>query len=180
MTPAERERALADLAETREQYCRLAQSLSRTQLHHRPAPDRWSVAEALEHIIVVEGRVFDRIGAALQQPPRASESAMQDEHLVQLTAGRTGKLKAPEPLIPSGRWPEDRLLEEFERVRGRCVEFARTTNIDLRQHGFPHPFFGDLDCYQWLLLVPAHCRRHLAQAEEVMADPNFPRAAVAS
>jgi uncharacterized damage-inducible protein DinB len=177
MTPAERERALAHLEKTREQYRRLAQTLSRSQLHYKPASDQWSVAQALEHITIVEGRVLDRIHTALQQPPTASKSTMEDGHLVQVVAGRTGKLKAPEPVVPTGRWPEDRLFEEFDLVRNRSVYFARTTNADLRQHGFPHPFFGELDCYQWLLLIPAHCQRHLAQATEVMADPHFPRAA---
>lgn len=180
MTPAERERALAHLQETREGYRDLTQSLSRNQLCYKPAPDQWSVAQALEHIIIVEGRVLDRIGVALQQPPTGSKSAMEDGHLVQVVAGRTGKLKAPEPVVPTGRWPEDRLFEEFDLVRDRSIDFARTTNVDLRQHGFRHPFFGELDCYQWLLLIPAHCQRHLRQAADVMADSNFPRAATAS
>lgn len=168
------------MEETREQYRRLTQSLSRTQLHYKPAQDQWSVAQALEHIIIVEGRVLDRIDAAMQKPPTASKSTMEDGHLVQVVAGRTGKLKASEPIVPIGRWSEDRLFEEFDLVRNRSVEFARTTNVDLRQYGFLHPFFGELDCYQWLLLIPAHCQRHLGQAADVMADPNFPRAAASS
>lgn len=180
MNPAERERVLASLDETREEYRRIAQGLSHSQLHYKPAADRWSVAEALEHIIVVETRVLAALDKALRQPPRASKSAIEDDHLVRMAAQRTAKLKSPDPVIPNGRWPDDRLLEEFEAIRKRSTEFARSANAELRHHSFPHPFFGELDCYQWLLLIPAHCQRHLAQAKEVMAEPNFPRAASAS
>lgn len=180
MNPAERERVLADLDQTREEYRRIAQALSHSQLHYKPAVDRWSVAEALEHIIVVETRVLAGLDKALRQPPSTSKSAVDDGHLVSMAAQRTAKLKSPDLVTPNGRWPDDRLLEEFEAIRKRSTEFARSANAELRQHSFPHPFFGELDCYQWLLLIPAHCQRHLAQAKEVMAEPNFPRAASAS
>jgi hypothetical protein len=45
----------------------------------------------------------------------------------------------------------------------------------LRRHFFRHPIFGDLDLYQWLLMIAAHCDRHRVQSEEVMASPEFPR-----
>lgn len=180
MKPAEREKALAYLEKTRQDFRRTATGLSPAQLHYKPAPDRWSLAELFEHIIVVEGRVYDRMEKALQQQPTDVKSSVQDETILRLAADRSGKLKAPDLVVPSGRWPADRLTQEFEATRNRSVEFARTTAADLRRHSFPHPFFGELDCYQWLLLIPAHCQRHLSQAEEVMSHPNFPRAAAAS
>lgn len=180
MKPAERERALAFLEKTRQDFLRTACGLSAAQLQYKPAPDRWSLAELFEHIIVVEGRVHDRMRKALQQPPTEMKTSVQDEVVVRLAADRSGKLKAPDPVIPSGRWPAERLAQEFEAIRNRSIDFARATEADLRRYSFAHPFFGDLDCYQWLLLIPAHCQRHLSQAEEVMSDPNFPRAGAAS
>jgi len=180
MTPAERERAIAYLEETREEYRQLAKSLSPAQFHHKAAPDQWSVAEALEHIIVVESRVLALIERALQQPPSGKKSAQEDEKLVHGVAHRVQKFKGPDVVMPSGRWPHDRLLEEFSAARRHSIEFTRSTSADLRQHSYPHPAFGEIDCYQWLILIPAHCQRHLSQAREVMSSPDFPRAAAAS
>jgi uncharacterized damage-inducible protein DinB len=177
MTPAEREHATKYLEKTRESYLHTARTLSREQLHYKPAPDRWSVAEVLEHIIIVERRVLGSIEKTVQQAPNASKSAFEDEFLVSRVATRVDRLKGPDVLMPKGQWPEHQLAEEFEAVRRRSLEFAGSTKADLRQHGFPHPVFGELNCYQWLLLIPAHCERHLAQADEVMAEPGFPRAA---
>jgi hypothetical protein len=66
-------------------------------------------------------------------------------------------------------------LQEFEAARERTRDFAASTQADLRRHFFKHPIFGDLDLYQWLLMIAAHCDRHRVQSEEVMASPEFPR-----
>ena len=178
MTPAERELALCHLAESRERLLRMAQGLTREQLHYCAAPGRWTVAECLEHIVMVEGRIFDRIQKALEDGPDPSKrSALegQDDGLVAGAANRVGRLQAPEVLVPTGRWPDEQLLQEFEAARERTRDFAASTQADLRRHFFKHPMFGDLDLYQWLLMISAHCDRHSAQSEEVMASPEFPR-----
>jgi len=182
MTPAERERATSYLAETRENLLRTARGLSPNQLQYKPAPDRWSVAECLEHIVVVENRILDRISAALAEPADPSKrSAFDggDDSLLGLVTSRARRAQSPEPVRPTGRWPHDRLIPEFEAVRTRSAEFAATTDANLRGHFLAHPFFRELDCYQYLLLISGHCDRHRAQAEEVIASPNFPRAAAA-
>ncbi|MGA8408930.1 MAG: hypothetical protein WB680_17265, partial [Candidatus Acidiferrales bacterium] len=84
--------------------------------------------------------------------------------------------QAPEILQPAGRWPDEQLLPEFEAARQKSRDFATSTEADLRSHFFKHPALGDLDLYQWLLMIAAHCDRHRAQSEEVMASEGFPSA----
>ena len=91
---------------------------------------------------------------------------MKDDALVADVAGRVTRFQAPEMLVPTGRWPHEELLKEFDRARQRTHDFAINTTVDLRQHFFRHPVFGELDLYQWLLLVAAHCDRHRAQSED--------------
>jgi hypothetical protein len=179
MTPDERERASAYLRETRENLLRTTGSLSPTQLQYKPAPDRWSVAECLEHITLTEDLIFGNINNALHRASESSTPSMGDQGIVQIVADRSTRVKGPERLMPTGKWAHDGLLDEFESVRRRTAEFAATTEVPLRQYSFPHPMLGAIDCYQWLLLIGAHGERHRAQAEEVIADPGFPRAAAA-
>ncbi len=177
MTPEEREALLKSLTESREQLHRMGAGLSREQWHYRAEPGRWSVAECVEHITTVEGRVLSLLEKTLESGPDPSKiSAMKDNALVVDVAGRVTRFQAPEMLVPTGRWRHEELLSEFDRVRQRTHEFAATTTVDLRQHFFPHRVFGELDLYQWLLLVAAHCDRHRAQSEEVMASAGYPRA----
>ncbi|MFZ0582416.1 MAG: DinB family protein [Candidatus Acidiferrales bacterium] len=179
MTPAERELALQNLVESRERLLRMAHGLSREQLHYCPAPGRWSVAECLEHIVTVETRLLDRIHTTLEKGPDSSRRSVfegQDAALVAGTIGRAQRLSAPEILLPTGRVADEQLLPEFEAARQRSREFAASTQADLRTHFFKHPIFGDLDLYQWLLMIAAHCDRHRAQSEEVIAGEGFPTA----
>jgi|SRR5579872_5248070 len=183
MTPAERERVISYLNQSRENLLNIASRLSPTQLQFKPAADRWSVAGCIEHIIVVEDRIFQRIAGALQQPideSRHSAFEGRDEALVEKVVSRAERVQAPEAIHPTGRWPLDRLPSEFELVRGRSLDFATQTGAELRRHFAPHPMLGEFDCYQWLLMIGAHGERHRAQAEEVIASANFPRAAAAS
>ena len=179
MTHSERERLVAYLAETRVNLLRSASGLSPAQLHYKLAPDRWSVAECLEHIIVVENFILSNIQKTLQQAAATTAPAMSDDGMVQAVVNRSVRIEGPARVMPTGRWTHDQLLSEFEAARKRTSEFAASTNAPLREHGFPHPVFGHFDCYQWLLLLGSHSERHRAQAEEAMADAGFPRAAAA-
>ena len=181
MTPGERERAIHALDESRERLLATVQRLSPSQLTFKPAADRWSVAECVEHIILVENSILGSVERTLQQQPADSAQAVvEDDALVAKVIDRSERMKGPERLMPTGRWPHGELCREFEAVRKRTSEFAATTDARLRESVFPHPRLGPLDCYQWLLLIAAHGERHRAQAEEVMASAGFPRAASAS
>jgi len=182
MTPPERDAVLKYLFDSRERLLRTMQGLSREQLHFRPAPGRWTVAENLEHLTFVERRVLGLIQKSLNEGPAPSKKSAfegKEKELVEDVAGRLTRFQAPEAVQPNGRWPSDQLLDQFENARQQTREFVSSTNADLRKHFFTHPRFGDLDLYQWLLLVAAHCERHRAQAEEVMASPAFPKASAA-
>jgi DinB superfamily len=179
MTPAERDKLLKSLEESHERLLLMAKNLSREQLHYRPAPDRWTVAECLEHISMVEARVLGAIQKTLEAGPDPSKrSALEgmDDSIIPGAVARVTRFKAPEPLVPTGRCPDDQLLKEFEGTRQQTRAFAVSTTADLRHHFYKHPALGDLDLYQWMLLIAGHCDRHRVQSEEVMASPDFPRA----
>ena len=179
MTPAERETLLKNLEESRERLLLMAKNLSRDQLHFRPAPDRWTVAECLEHISLVEARVLGAIQKTLEAGPDPSKHSAfegKDDAIIPGAVARITRFKAPEHVLPTGRCPDDQLLKEFEGTRQQTRSFAASTTADLRHHFYKHPALGDLDLYQWMLLIAGHCDRHRIQSEEVMASPDFPRA----
>ena len=176
MTQAERQRVTRYLAETGAELLHRTRHLSPLQLDYRPAAHRWSVAEIVEHIIIVEGLILRGIDVALQRPSD-SASAWQgrDDALILELRNRAHSLQGPEIVLPKPEWEHADLFRRFEVVRQRTQAFAATTTANLRSHCSPHPVYGQIDCYQWLLVIGAHCERHLAQCEEVMAAPRFPR-----
>jgi uncharacterized damage-inducible protein DinB len=176
--PTERELVVRHLAHSRERLVLTVEDLSGQQRSFRPTEDRWSIADCVEHITVVENNVLRGIQKALQSPPepaRQDEVRGKEQSILEKVPARERRWKGPAEVMPQGRWPDfDELLRQFETARERSVRFSAVTRANLRNHFFPHPFLGLLDCYQWLLLLGAHCERHVRQMEEVKADPGFP------
>src|SRR5271167_1631177 len=180
LTAEERAAALASLQATRDAFLKSIAGLSEKQWRFKPAPDRWSVAEVSEHIAVAESMIFGMIQGKIMTSPAAPEKRAEvvgkDEIIMTRVPDRSHKAQAPEFLKPTNRWAtREELTKAFEDSRKATMDYVRTTNDDLRDHFGPHPIFGSLDAYQWILLISAHSERHTKQIEEVKADPNFPK-----
>ena len=175
MTDAERAFAVKQLDQSRGRLLHLLEGLSPQQLLYRPEPGRWSIAENVEHTVVVESRLVGAMEKLLAGPADVSkQSTKTDAEVVWLVGNVVNPMQAPERVLPSLRWPPQTLVQEFETVRQRTRDFAGATAGDLRGHFINHFMFGDLDCYQWLLLIGAHCNRHCAQSEVVKLCRDFP------
>jgi len=179
LSAAEREAALKSLQATHDAFLKSIAGLSEKQWKFKPTPDRWSVAEVSEHIAVSESTIFgmvQKIMTSPATPEKRAEDKMTDQQILQMIPDRSHKAQAPEFLKPTSRWAtQAELTKAFEDSRKATMDYVRTSNDDLRDHFGPHPVFGPLDAYQWILLISAHSERHTKQIEEVKADPNFPK-----
>jgi hypothetical protein len=165
-------------SETRDLVHRTVDGLTPQQLQYRPDASRWSVAENLEHTTIVEQNILAGLARTLQKPPDPEKkSAVTDEQLLANFGRVVQPLTAPERLLPTSRWPLANLLNEFDAVRQLTIEFAITAadTKELRHYFMPHPFFGELDCYQWFILAAGHSARHCNQCTAIKESANFPR-----
>jgi hypothetical protein len=130
--------------------------------------------------VLVENRIFGLIGKKLQEgapePEKRDPAHTKDALVAQAIPDRTIRREAPEPVRPTGQWPDtNELLAEFQKTRQRTTEFASTTQGDLRSYFVPHMALGELDCYQWLLILSLHGARHAQQIEEIKAASDYPQ-----
>ena len=177
LTSADREKGVAYLQQTEDGVATAVKGLSEAQLKFKPAPDRWSVAETLEHIALAEDFIFQNINEKVMKAPAGAatrDRAKADAAVLAMVPDRSHKAQAPGPLVPSGRWTPAETLARFEKSRAHTIEFLQSTP-DLRQHVIDSPLGQPLDAYEWLLFIGAHSARHTKQIEEVKADPNFPK-----
>jgi uncharacterized damage-inducible protein DinB len=157
---------------TRERLFRAVEGLSEEQQHFRPAPDRWSVAQLCEHLSIVEGNVTGLLGKVLGKAegsgaPRdegAPFAPVSVEEFVERT--RDVKLDAPESVRPGDSRPLADSLAALDASRSALRALRpRIERADGHALRFPHPTWGPLNLYQWLLFVGAHESRHLSQIE---------------
>lgn len=153
--------------------------LSEAQLQFKPAPDKWSISQCLEHIVLSERMIFDMAKAALSkapQPERKSEVQMTDDNLKTTLTDRSHKFQAPKELQPTGIYKDSKTaLADFLAARQPVIDYITKADAkDLRNHINDYPT-GTVDGYQGLMFIAAHCARHTKQIEEVKAAPNFPK-----
>jgi uncharacterized damage-inducible protein DinB len=178
LTQADRDRGVQYLEQTRDGVVAAVKGLSDAQMKFKSAPDRWSVAETLEHIAVSEDFLFQNITNNIMKAPAGApdrDTAKIDAFVLTAVPDRSHKAQAPEPLKPTARWTPAETLDHFLQSRAKTIAFLQSTP-DLRAHVVNGPPLNQpLDAYDWLLFISAHSERHTKQILEVKADPNFPK-----
>ncbi len=174
------------LERSRNRVLTVTEGLSEAQLRFKPAPDRWSIAENLEHVVIVQERILGPVREQLHQAaplPPGTDRRQIEAIVLERVPDRSMKAKAPAPIEPTGSWTLAETLERYTRNSSQLVEWLESTP-DLREHALesaPLKFltngaFTMMDGYQLLLTAAGHEERHVRQIEEVKADPEYPRA----
>ena len=179
ITPDERAHVVKLLEDSRAEYLAYVENVSDAQWTWRAAPDRWSVGETAEHILLSEGLLFGQVEKALGSPTNPDwekKTAGKTEFLERVMVDRSHKATAPEAIRPRGLSKEE-VIRRFKEARAQTIRFARETEAPLREHTAEHPFpvFNTLNAYQWLIYIPLHNLRHNQQIAEVKANPQYPR-----
>jgi hypothetical protein len=179
MTQQERDQVIQLLKDSQTEFVQAVTNLSDEQWKWKPAPNRWSVAEVSEHILLGEGMLFAKMQEALASAPNPDwekKTAGKTEFILKVMAPRLGKAQAPEDIQPRGNLTRAEIMSRFAEVRANTLQFAEQTQIALKEHTSEHPFpvFGTLNAYQWLIYIPLHNMRHDKQIEEVKSTPGFP------
>lgn len=180
MTPEERAKVLGWLDESRKEYLTAIDGLSAEQWKWKAAPERWSVAETAEHIVLAEASLFERLHKAIEASPNPdweTKTKGKTEFIERVMAPRLGKAQAPEEIVPKGDRKPAELKAQFEKQRAEIVRFVTTTELPLKGFTSEHPFpvFGTLNAYQWMIYIPLHTMRHEKQIAEVKATAGYPK-----
>jgi hypothetical protein len=182
LSEADFKQAQLYLTQTREGLLGSVKLTTQLQWQFKPAVERWSIAEIIEHVILVQERVLGRIRqdlATAPAPPPHQDCTVVDSIIVSQFPNRLSKFPSPIPATVQ--------LDKAAAV-GRycdnCDTFAKllTTTDGLRDHAFESvplraiskEVYSVMDGYQLILAGAAHAERHTKQILEVIADPAFP------
>ena len=170
-----------DIDATRARLLQTVEGLSADEQNFRPAPEKWSVAEVVEHLSIIESRVARLLGKLLEKAEAEAGAGSAGAAFAPVSvaefveASRAQKLEAPENVRPAGA----PLADSLEALRdSRAALHAlrpRVEQTDCAAARFPHPIWGPLNLYQWLLFVGAHEARHIAQIEALKETMNAER-----
>ncbi len=177
----------AVFAESKRRAREISGPLSDAQFNWKPPPDRWSVAECIEHLNIVARRYVPAMTAAIGASAKRAEGPygygwLSNKFIAAVRPGsrpvRTAK--SMKPAGASGGFSsldKANTLAEFEKLTDAYIRIVRASEgVDLAATKMRSPFL-------WLLRLPVgafmeamglHALRHLDQAEKVTTTEGFP------
>jgi len=177
LSQADKDKALALLESTRKDVLDSVKDLSPAQWNFKPGPDRWSIAECMEHIAAAEDFIRGNIESGVMKAPAVPgrDTAAIDAGIIANVPERKTKVQAPEPLKPTNRFGSpEASIGHFIESRTKTEEFLKSAT-GLRDHAADSPTGQKWDAYEFILLIAAHSERHTNQIKEIKADPNYPK-----
>jgi hypothetical protein len=176
---------LTDFENSDLQARRIAGALSDAQINWRPSDTAWSIAQCLDHL----GRGNTIYAAALQQAVQQARVAPPSRNgplrpgwlsrlfIWSLEPPPRFKMRTPKKIVPAASHRREEVLEMFLRSQEEMRSIVRDgADLDLNRIRFHNPFIGTLrfTVGAGLLIIAAHNRRHLWQAEQVRNAEGFP------
>jgi DinB family protein len=136
----------------------------------RPTPDRWSPAEVVHHVIIVERRVVHRLRSFIDQTPRIGLEQDTSPILPTLNTvravDRTRRFVTSDAAEPR-QTDAARVWDDFEETRRALKEvIASGDGLALGSVSAAHPALGELNGYGWIAFAGMHAARHAAQIRE--------------
>jgi hypothetical protein len=142
-----------------------------------PGPDRWSVAQVLQHLVIIE----KRIGRGLTKwvgdakagglGPEVETSPVLHSLDLALIGDRSRRRNAPDEVAPKGDLDAASAWTALEQTRAALrAGVMPGDGLALSEVIQPHPVLGPINLYQWLLFVGAHEARHTGQVREIAAE----------
>lgn len=142
----------------------------------RPAPDRWSVAEVLEHVALVEERITQLLVNLLDTARADGLGPERETSPILPTFDLARVLDRSRPVTAGeASWPRAGLdASAAAAALARQREAFRATvlaadGLALGTVSAPNPVLGPLNGYQWVLFVGGHEARHAGQVRDIAA-----------
>jgi len=151
----------------------LIDSLDQEQLDHLPNGGKWTIANIVEHVAMVENRMFRICSKLLRKAevdnkPASGMISISDDFVGKTVEIAQIKLEAPEIVRPTGDRSVEESIELLKENRMHLQELKPSfEKFDSTDYRFPHPFLGDLSAGEWLILIGGHKARHIKQIERM-------------
>jgi hypothetical protein len=178
----------SDFSSLKEQAEKLSADLTGDQFTWKPAENKWSVAECLDHLNVGGGMVLSALQKAIDrghrkgivaEPPftygffsRMFPKIMEPSSRLKMKSVR---LYLP---APAADLDKESVVTTFLQLQDDYIEqIQRSDGLDLRRIRVSSPAIRLLRLIlgAWFAVTLAHEKRHMEQAHRVKLDPGFPK-----
>ena len=172
MKTAERAEILSHLQKSRADLLQSVSDINGTDFIQKASNEIWSIAEIVEHLVLIDESLFNSILYKAEQIPDTTPETVPNEKILYVVPNpKYGKVAAPENLVPQSTYnSKEEALMAFNTNRDRIENFVKTTDLPLERIAFKHFALGLLNGKNWLVFMAAHCQRHINQIRDLKKE----------
>jgi hypothetical protein len=159
------------LAGKREEFMQRLGSLENEILSFKAGPDKWSIVEVVEHLVIAEADLIEQLRAEVQSPPLdiESRSAKKFQTVIKVME-RDIEVDVPhESMEPRGRMTLEDLLSQWDVIRktlqGLLAGIKKENKDDMV---YRHPYAGPLAISETLHFFEVHYDNHMRQIDKIL------------
>ena len=168
-----------ELEDARERAHRLGAAIDEERWGQRSTPGRWSMGECVAHLNLTSEAYLPLIRDAIERGPRLklpSRSRYRRDLIGCFLCWAAEppvrlRVKTTAPFVPTAPGSRAEVLTQFDRLQAQLVDCLRAADgLHLGKLKIRSPFDRRLryNLYSCFRVIPAHQRRHLWQAEQVL------------
>lgn len=162
---------------TRSDVSKAVESVAPNRRNERLPGDRWSVAEVLDHLGILEARVAQLVSGRLAAAraaglgPELETSSVLDTIDRERILDRSHRATAPDFVRPQADRDANAAWAALQQSRTELrAAVVANDGFALSEVKYEHPVLGLIDLYQWLIFVGAHEARHTDQIREIATE----------
>lgn len=170
---------ISELRESARHAEKMFESRTTGQLQHRPGKGRWSATECIAHLNLSNRAYLSSLDAAIRKLHEKGFSRKPAFHLnwnarlLKYWLEPPSRLRLPtsapfQPLPVRDTEPVFREFLALEKELEEKIDSARGLGLDRAKIHSPFAEKPKYNCYSAFVLIAAHNRRHLWQAERVL------------
>jgi hypothetical protein len=154
--------------------------LNEDQLNWKPAPDKWSIGECIDHLVVSHEQYLNKICKVNVEKTPSGKDLIPYKHsflgkiLINAVAPETRrKVKTFKVFYPGSKLIKASLLDEYNRSLDELIDFAKIfEGYDINRIKISSPIsnFIRLNLGDAFMIHLNHDRRHINQANKVLEE----------
>lgn len=169
-----------ELYETKIRLHRFADTLDEWMWGRSPTVGKWSVARCIEHLNLTSRAYLPLFRAAFKDARAQGLLATNPSFRLDFWGWLVFKsvepsfrfrLKTPDAFVPPTIEPKEKVVGEYDALQRELVDvLEEAADLDLGKIKIVSPFNASVkySAYSAFRLIPAHQRRHLGQAEQIL------------
>ena len=161
------------LIKKREDLLQQLDSLPSEVLSFKAGPDKWSIVEVIEHLVIVEEDFSKQLSANVPASTLDPNSRTPDKYQTVIKVMmRDIPVDVPDESIePHGRLTLDELLNRWEDIRKKLQGLLAEINADNKDDlVYRHPYGGPLDIAETLHFIDVHFDNHMRHIDRILTQ----------